>query len=399
MLLPVTNPNAPSTAASQRKVDAVVVARSQAGFNLIELLISLSIATVLFMAIVSLFVKQGEVMNNQTAVLDMQREARFGMEHLTRDLQSLGSNSTPNSANDPLVCPKPPEPLRALTLSLTGGYVVAPERNPNVRPVSLRLFGTLEVKTRWKTAGITGNKVTFYDDGTLPTSESAWTDTFSTDKFLRISSADGKQMYFGISSSNYGERSVSVTEEIPKQETTQPCGYSGFGNNLWVDVQNFVRYRVIADERPGSPTLADGTAAATLLVRERLGQDGVTLVGQLPLVENVVDMSVFDIAVDLDPASDVQKIKIYPLVEDVVTKENGGILGDNGTARPEAVRFLTVKISVRSAEPVQNLTHTPRDVVWQPLETWQLSTQTDSAHTVITTATRIAMPTLVSRNL
>lgn len=369
------------------------------GFNLVELLISLSIATILLMAIVTLFVKQTQVMSNQTAVLDMQRGARFGMEHLTRDLAALGSNSTPNSVNDPLVCPKPAVPLRAVTLSLTDGYVAAPEKNPNVRPVAIRLFGTLDVKSRWKTANIDGSTVYLYDDGTLPATEELWNNSFGPDKYLRIAAPDGKQMYFAISDSSFAAKSVQVTEAIPRQEVGQPCGYTGFGNNLWVDVQNFVRYRIVADTRPGAATGTDGTPLQSILVRERLGTDGTTVVGQLPLVDNAVDLSLFDIALDNDPASDVQKIKIYPLVEDVVTKDGAGKLGSDNSARPESLRFLTVKLSVRSDDPVSNLAHRPRDVVWQPLDTWQLPDQTDLAHPVVTAASRVAMPTLVSRNL
>lgn len=373
--------------------------RGERGFNLVELLISLSIATILLMSIVTLFVKQTQVMSNQTSVLDMQRGARFGMEHLTRDLAALGSNSTPNSANDPLVCPKPVVPLKAITLSLTDGYVSAPDKNPNVRPVAIRLFGALDIKTRWKTANIDGTSVYLYDDGTLPATQEIWSSTFGTDKYLRISSPDGKQMYYAISDSNFAAKSIQLAEAPPRQEVGQPCGYTGFGNNLWVDVQNFVRYRIVADTRPGAPTATDGTPLASILVRERLAADGTTIVGQLPLVDNAVDLSLFDIAVDNDPASDVQKIKIYPLVDDVVGKDGAGKLGNDTGARPESVRFLTVKLSVRSDEPVTNLAHRPRDVVWQPLDTWQLPDQTDLAHPVVTAATRVAMPTLVSRNL
>ena len=41
--------------------DAKAVKRGELGFNLIELLMSLSMATILFMSIVVLFVKQSEV--------------------------------------------------------------------------------------------------------------------------------------------------------------------------------------------------------------------------------------------------------------------------------------------------------------------------------------------------
>ena len=137
----------------------------------------------------------------------------------------------------------------------------------------------------------------------------------------------------------------------------------------------------------------------SLLVRERLATDAVTVLGQLVLVENAVDLQLYDIGMDFDVSPEVVKLKVLPLSEDVVQANGEGFLGSSSTAHPEAMRFLTVKLSVRSAWPQRDLLHRPRDVSWQPLNTWLLPGENDGAHTVVTAATRVSLPTLVSRNL
>ena len=185
-----------STCSSQR--------RGERGFNLIELMMSMTLATILFMAITVLYVQQGKVIEQQNDVLNMNREARFALDHLRRDLSALGSNATPNSDTDPLVCPKPDVPLRALQLTFAGNYVAAPDLNPGVRPVAMTLFGSLDVRRRFRTSSISDKKVFLYDDGTtpLPKTQAEYDQIFTTDRWLRLAGSDGSQMYFRIVSAS-----------------------------------------------------------------------------------------------------------------------------------------------------------------------------------------------------
>jgi hypothetical protein len=102
---------------------------------------------------------------------------------------------------------------------------------------------------------------------------------------------------------------------------------------------------------------------------------------------------------DFDNSAEVVKLKVLPLTEDVIQANGEGFLGSTASAHPEALRFLTVKLSVRSQWPQRDLLHRKRDVSWQPLQTWQLPGENDGAHPVVTAATRVALPTLVSRNM
>lgn len=389
-----------SDAQAKRAVNASAAAlRGSRGFNLMELMMSMGIATAIFMGMVTLFVQQSQVMQQQNELILLNRESRFGLEHLRADLQSLGSNTTPNSAIDPLVCVKPDPVLRAISADVDSGHVAAPQLNPHVKPVSLTLFGSMDVKTRYKTASIDGAKVFLFDDGTLPLTQDDFEAVFAVGRYLRISGANGQMMFYPIVSANQGDRSVTLSAVVQRVGNGITCGYSGLGNNYDIDVQNFVRYRVVADERPGAPKDAGGAALQSLLVRERLGTDATTVLGQLVLVENAVDLQLYDVGMDFDASPETVKLKVLPLTQDVVQANGEGFLGNTSSAHPEALRFLTVKLSVRSQWPQRDLLHRKRDVSWQPLQTWQLPGELDGAHPVVTAATRVALPTLVSRNM
>lgn len=373
--------------------------RGQLGFNLVELLMSMSMATILFMAMVVLFVRQGEVMQQQNEQIDVSREARFVLDHLRRDLTALGSNSTPHSEIDPLVCPKPATVLRAISLEAATGYVQDVNLNPNVAPMALTLFGGLDVKQRFRTASVDGDTVFLEDDGKLPTTQPAFEAIFSNDRYLRLAGPDGQMMFFPIASADLGNRSVTVVGIIPRKGGGQVCGYQSFGTGLWVDVQGFVRYRVVADSRAGAPKDPNGGAERGLLVRERMGIDGKTAGPQLILAENAVDIAIYDAAFDDDPQPDAVKLKVNPLPSDLVQKNGDGVLGSTMSSQPQTLRALTVKVSLRAADADRSLTHTPRAVAYSPIETWLVASDGRGAHRVFTVASRVALPTMVSRNL
>ncbi len=361
----------------------------------------MSLATILFMAITTLYVKQGEVLQEQNDVLDMNREARFSLDHLRRDLTALGSNGTPNSEADPLVCPKPDVALRAISASMLGSYVAAPELNPGVRPIAVTLFGSLDVKRRFRTASIEGTKVFLFDDSSnpLPKSQAEFEQIFTDDRFLRISGADGQMMFFHIVSANSADASITVSSVIPRLGEGQVCGYGGFGGNYWVDVQGFIRYRIIGDTRPDARVLVGGKPERTLLVRERLMGDGTTLRSQTILAENAVELGLYDAMIDTARAPETMKGTVLTKIDNMLTEAGGGLLGSTGDAVPESLRALTVKLSMRGEWPNKNLTHLPRLTYYSPLTTFQLANDGKGATPVVTLATRVFLPTLVSRNL
>ena len=369
------------------------------GYNLIELLMAMALSSVVFMSITTLYAYQAESFSSQAHVLTSTRNGRFAMEHLRRDLMALGSNATPNSTVDDLVCPKPAIPLRALTLDSDEGYVYRPDLNPHLRTIAITLFGSLDIKSRFETESITAKIVKLVDDGGLPSTEDVWNGTFTTDRFLRMATGDGKSMIIPIASTSFSDKTVTLKTEPEQMQGTQRCGYQGAGGGLSVDVQGLIRYRIIADTRPTAALDSNGNAIGTLLVRERLEVDGTTVHGALPLAENVVEIGVFDAILDGDPAADAIKPDQRYFVEEMVQPDGSGVLGDTNTARPEALRSITVKISIRGDEQQRGLTHRPRGDKRNPLMTYRIDPAGNGAAQVTTLATRVAMTTLISRNL
>jgi prepilin-type N-terminal cleavage/methylation domain-containing protein len=388
-------PNNLSTPRSQN-----VVPHGARGFNLIELLMAMSIAAVIFMAITVLYTYQAKTLRAQTSVLTMHREIRFGIDHLRRDLSSLGSNTTPNSVMDDRVCPKPITPIRVITAELGKGFVYNAGSNPNIQSVALTLFGSLDVRSRYRVESITGAKVVLQTDG-APATEEIWTQIFATDRFLRLSSAEGNSFFYPISGSAFSDRSVTLTVAPPQISGTQRCGYLATGYGMWVDVQGFVRYRVVSDTRPGAPEDDKGKPMRGLLVRERLAIDGITLVSQTALAENTVELAIADAAFDIDPNESSVKLKNYPLQDhpELLTKGGGGLLGVSGAAKPESLRFMSVKLSLRAEIPDRDLTHQQRVALHRPLHTYRLDNDRRTTCRVVTMGTRVTMPTMVARNL
>ncbi len=373
--------------------------RGERGYNLLELLMSMTMATIIFMSVITLYTFQAESVTSQSHVLTSTRSAQFAMEHLRRDLTALGSNATANSHIDDLVCPKPAILLRALTVGIDEGFVYEETVNPFMRRTALTLFGSLDVKTRYETDSIAGKVVTLVDDGTLPTTEALWLDTFTTDRFLRLSTADGKSMYFAITATSFSARTVTLVSEPPQIEGAQRCGYQATGAGLMVDVQGLVRYRIIADTRPTARKDSNSQPVDTLLVRERLEVDGVTVRGALPLSENIIEIGLFDAFFDANPAPDATDPDHRYFVEDMAKADGTGPLGHSLAARPEALRSVTVKLSVRADEHQRDLMHKPRAHKNNPLFTYKLDANLSGSAQVTTIGSRVTMPALISRNL
>ena len=360
---------------------------------------AMAMSTMIFMSITMLYNYQGEAIREQNSFLLMQREARFAMDHLRRDLVTLGSNATPNSERDARVCPSPAVALQAISLVDNDGYVYASADNPNIRKVAMTLFGSLDVRRRFRTATIVGDVVTLDDSDSsqpLPQTEAEWIDTFTTDRYLRVSGADGMSFYYPIASTSFKDKTITLPTAPPRIAGSQRCGYQGFGAGMWADVQGFVRYRVIADERPGAPKDKNGAWQRSLLVRERLAVNGSTVSTRLVLAENVVELGVYDAAYDTQPAPNLVALTQEYIQADIML---GGKLSGGSGASPEQLRFLTVKVSVRSEFHNRKLAHRPRLSIYYPLRSYKVNPKEYGAAPVITMGGRITMPALVARNL
>ncbi|HAN32053.1 MAG TPA: hypothetical protein DCQ06_10690 [Myxococcales bacterium] len=362
---------------------------------------AMAMATLIFMGITALYSYEARSLGVQHSIATMDRDARFALEHLRRDLITLGSNTTPNSAVDGLVCPKPDSPIRVIELSLTDSQQVYASLNPFVRTLSVRLFGSLDIKTRFVVESIAGPNVVLQDNGTLPSTDVAWRATFTKDRFLRLAGPDGRMMFYPIQGSDRGSRQVTLSSVPARVSGTQPCGYQANGEGLSADVQGYIRYRIIIDKRPEAPVDTKGLASRTILVRERLAVDGKTVTGALPLADNVIELGIYDAIFDSDPNPDRVGPTNLPDFEKsgLIDASGGGVLGGSGKMMPERLRAVNVVLSLRSQDELDGVRHDARTHVQAPLTTFKLSKSSGSACLVHTVAGRVPMPIMTARNL
>ena len=372
----------------------------QAGFNLIELLMAMAMATLIFMAITALYTYEARSLGAQHSVATMDREARFALQHLRRDLMTLGSHTTPNSDVDGWVCPKPAVPIRAIELAMNDGNQVAKDLNPFVRMLSVKLFGTSTSRHAFGSTpstlrrGVARQRLIARHRGGVA--------RHVLDRSLPAAvGADGKMMFYAIQSSDRTARKVTLASAPPRVSATQLCGYQANGEGMWADVQGFIRYRVITDTRPESPKDIKGRPLRTLLVRERLAVDGKRVSGALPLADNVVELGIYDAIMDTDPNPDRVGPSNLPDFEKsgMINASGEGYLGSGGTPMPERLRALNVVLSLRTENEIDGVLHDPRTHPQSPLATSKLAENTRDACLVYTVAGRVAMPTLVERNL
>ena len=107
----------------------------------------------------------------------------------------------------------------------------------------------------------------------------------------------------------------------------------------------------------------------------------------------------YDAFLGQNPSPGLIKLVHYLTADDVASETGDGILGTTSSAKPEQLRSISVKLSVRTMWPDADLTHKPRQGLYAPLETYQLWNDGRGAHRVVSLGSRVFMPTMESRNL
>jgi len=367
------------------------------GFTLVELFMAMTLAIIVVLATYFVQERLSSAAVVQSEVLEMNREARFALDHLRRDMMTVGSNVTPNSDVDANVCPKPAVALHALEASQSNDAVYAPTFNVNINPVTIKLFGPYDSSLVYRTISITGATVALQATN-LPPTQAEWDALFNVNHTLRIVNRDGVDLYYPISTSDFGAKTVSLASAPPLVDDSQRCGIHGFGQNLEVFLVNFIRYRVALDPRPGASKDGVGTVNRTVLVRERLANDAVTIVDRLVIADNVIDLSLYDLVFDIDPAPDKTSLLGLTFIDEAV-QGTSGLLGSDGTSRVEELRYMTLKVTVRSRnEDVAN-TFRARADLHSPIDTYEADLTQPGTARVATVGGRVTLPSLIARNL
>lgn len=365
------------------------------GFTIVELMVTIVLAILILGGIYVIFSRSVGAYRVENQILSMQDRARFGLDHIRRDLRRAGFLATPNSIVDANVCPKPDAALRAVSLYPNTGTVFQPwgDANPNIEPTSIVLFGDFFSGQIYRTQGVIGNRVFLQVTANFPPSEAEFNRVFNTDRYLRIVTKDQYEIMVPIQESDFVERSVTLEEEVPVVGATAVCGISGFGEGLDVNVAGFIRYRIAADTRPNAPV------GKTDLVREELQVDGLNVIdgSQLVIADYAVDLQFYDFGFDTDNTGLNPTVVVFPLLSNVAGS-GVGFLDPQPGSTPEDLRFLTAVLTVRSEEEDPNHTYLDRAEVFAPLDGYQLD-EMDGGCRTLTTASRVQLSSVAVRNL
>lgn len=370
--------------------------RSRAGYTLVELMVVMALSLVVSASVYVIYDRSVSAYRVEGQVLDLQDRLRFGLEHLKRDMRRAGFLASPNSVSDENVCPKPDFDLRALVLQPNSGTVYEPwaGANPYVQPSSVVMFGDFFSGQVYKTAGVSDNKVFLQGTDNFPVSQVEFERIFNENRYLRVVTRDQFEILLPIQSADFMERSVTLTRTMPRVDSGTQCGIVGFGEGLDTNVAGFVRYRIAADTRPGAPT------GKTDLIREELDPDGVTVVpgSQLVIADYAVDLQFYDFGFDIDSTGSSPNIALYSLITSVADQAGGGLLGSLAGSQPENLRFVTVKLTVRTANEDEDHAMVQRENPYSPLVSFEVSQMTGACRT-LSLASRVELTSLAVRNL
>lgn len=372
---------------------------ADAGITLIELLVAVVLSVVLMASIYYIYSITTRSHRVQGEVMMAMEQARFGLDQIRRDIAAAGFMGTPNSARDTNVCPKtdPDPPIRGIQFQRVGD--VAPG-NPNVTPSAVILFGAYFSPNVFFTDHIAGSDVFFQWAGlpalnTMPQTQTAFEDTFRPGRYLRIVNAEQYESYYVIQratwASNPAQRKVTLARTPPVSTPPDYCGVQGFAVGLETSVAGYVRYRLATDTRVANGTKVD-------LVREEWDALNQVWVQRLVIAEYAADLQFYDFARDAGSLTTPQ-ILFDRNVEDIVSSGGTGRYGNDVTATPERLRFVTAKLTMRTVFEDPATRFVPRPSAHAPFDTYEVDTTVTGAARVVSLASRVGLKAFLVRNV
>jgi hypothetical protein len=156
------------------------------------------------------------------------------------------------------------------------------------------------------------------------------------------------------------------------------------------------RYRIGEDLQTAAElggTAALRTAGKTDLFREEVDETGA-IVGdsRLVIAEYAVDLQFYDFGFDVALGTAPLELVVDPLVSDVADAGGTGKLGlpwASDAAVSEQLRFLTVKLSVRTPDEDETVAFDARTGAFAPLRTYEVFPALEGAARVEALARRV----------
>lgn len=405
-------------------------AKHQSGYTLIELMIAVLITSIVVGSLYSVSRQATQTFNQQQRTAEMQLRLRFAMEQLRADVARAGFMSTPNSFSDPRVCPRPTTLYQAIEISRPSPVrIPLPSDNQYITPVTLRLMGNYSSVDEYAVAGITGSTIV------LQNQTPQWARVTSAARFnrifmgaaggrrlLRITSPNGQSQYVQVIGGVYQTASSAA---LPELLVTPPpvlvgdgssgsssgaaCGITGLGTGSTVAPITMVEYAIdnLSAALPGLyPTDPTEAAAKSDLVRREFNllPAPIEVPGSARVIgEYAVDLDValaIDVGNPMGSATGMVSIRTVPFGDSSITQLIGGLSSVGaGTARPERLRSLIVRLSIRDRQQDPGFPWVQRPGANFPLTRFRVfGDRVGSAH-VRTLTTEIAVPNIAMRNM
>ncbi|MBI5485857.1 MAG: prepilin-type N-terminal cleavage/methylation domain-containing protein [Deltaproteobacteria bacterium] len=399
------------------------------GFTIVELLVSIVVASVALAGIYYYYSTVQYSMREQSRISQAQLGARLGMELIAGDIQRAGFLATPNSRVDPNVCTNSTVQIHPVVFHqgaggavfdrgdtmAPGGQVPNIISNPNINPDDVVLYGNYLNTDEYLAYTINSARgsvelqplIQYPDPSTgdaatqtpLTLSDDEFGALFPTTAFLRIVNRHGFAQFTRIDGvSGFASHTINVLPAPIQFSPSQPCGIEGWCEGCRVNVVNGVWYRIEVDP-------AD--AGRTDLVRYFVTQDGQSIdASREVVVPYALDLQIwfrvaeppaggggaaFDMSLDPNvPADTATLIQLGA----AVNPPDG-----TATAQPEAIRTAIVRLTVRTRMEDPKFAHQPRSGVTGRIRSFDVDTRTFGAAHVRTYTTEVEMPNISYANL
>jgi len=370
-----------------------------------------------------------DTFNQQQRIAEMQLRLRFATEQLRADLSRAGYMATPNSALDPRVCPRPIHALQGISITRdTSAPIALPGDNRFITPVAVRLTGNFHSVDEYLVAGISGTQISLQNQTpqwgrvTVDEFQRIFIGANNQRRLIRLTSPTGQSQFVQVVSGQFQPTNAATLPTLVVNPAPlligqgagggmagAGCGVSGLGVGATVAPISMVEYR-IANVQTTLPDMypADTVAASRKsdLVRQEYElqpspvavPSGIRVVG-----EYAVD---FDMTVALDDGFPVgsltgpSAIRTLAFGDNLIEQITADVQTSGpGTARPQRVRSVTFRLSLREREQDPAFGWVPRGGALDPLARFRVYDNRLGAARVRSVTTEVTLPNLALRNL
>lgn len=364
-------------------------AHRRPGFTITEVLVASTLAALVVAGTYAFFARSARTFSTFVGLGIVEERVSLASETMMNDVRVAGMYGTPHSGEDPLVCPKPAQVLRAVEIEdgasladhdwgLNGSHI-DPDRCVLMVPVTPNLF---------RPATINGNVITLTNYN-LPIGMPAEDfDQLFDQRLLRIASPSGFNQFVTVTATDDVNRSLVVSPAPARIDDLGLCGVVGIGGpDHEISVLTHVRYSLIEDP---------DDAERTLLIREDLRPDLATIVpgSRVVVAENVVDLQCW---ADDDEGSAMTGASFQ---EDSSLGDDQGS-ADNSTMQnnTQRLRVFHYRMVGRTDREFPFYSLQPRATDDDLLTTFDVDGQTDTAALALTVGQRIELTNFTVRNL